>query len=54
MIDVVVMGQFYGGEYLVEDFCGCCSALGTLDQYSRNEDWNSWNCCLWSCSLLPY
>ena len=32
MIDnVVVMGQLYGGKYLV-DFCGCCSILGALDQ----------------------
>ena len=36
MIDNV-MGQLYGGEYLV-DFWECCSILGALDQYCRNED----------------
>ena len=39
MIDnVVVMGQLYGGEYLVEDFWSYCSILGALDRYCRNED----------------
>ena len=36
--DVVVIGQHYGGEYLVKDFWGCCSILGALDRYCRNEE----------------
>ena len=39
MIDnVVVLGQLYGGEYLVEDFWSYCSILGALYRYCRNED----------------
>ena len=41
IVNVVVMGQIYGGEYLLEDFLGCCSILDALDQYCGNEDWNS-------------
>ena len=38
MIDsVVVMGQLYKGEYLVEYFWRYCSILGALDQCCRNE-----------------
>ena len=37
MSGVVVMEQLYRGEYLL-DFWGCCSILGALDWYCRNED----------------
>ena len=37
-VNVVVMGQFYGGEYLLEVFWGCCTILGALNRYCRNED----------------
>ena len=62
MIDyVVVMGQLYGGKYSVDDFSLCRSILDALDQYCRNEEWNSISeglllnvCCLWSSSNLYY
>ena len=41
IVNVVVMGQRYGGEYLLEDFWGCYSLLSAFDWYCRNEDWNS-------------
>ena len=41
IVNVVVMGQGYVGQYLLEDFWGCHSILGAFDWYYRNDDWNS-------------
>ena len=41
IVNVVVMGQLYGVEYLLEDVWECCSILAAFDRYCRNEDWNS-------------
>ena len=41
IVNVVVMGQGYVGQYLLEDFWGCHSILGASDWYYRNDDWNS-------------
>ena len=41
IVNVVVMGPCYRGEYLLEDFWGCYSILGAFDWYCRNEDSNS-------------
>ena len=39
--NVIVIGQLYVGEYLLQDFWECYSILGAFDWYCRNEDWNS-------------
>ena len=41
IVNVVVMGQCYVGNHLLEDFWGFYSVPGTFDWYCRNEDWNS-------------
>ena len=41
IVNVVVMGQLYGVEYLLEDVWECCSILAAFDRYCRNEDWSS-------------